>query len=515
MLEIDGNHLSIMDVVAVARDQVPVCISSKGREAIENGRRKLLNALNGERPIYGVNTGYGIFADKRIERSEILQLNRNLILSHSVGCGPALPPEVVRAAMLIRANTLAKGYSGVRFELVQVIVDMLNSAVIPVVPSQGSLGSSGDLCLLSQLALVFSRGGTDSDNESGQAIFRGVVMRGDEAMKAARIKRVVLEEKEGLAINNGATFTAAMAALAVWDAKQLLLASDLSLGLSMEALLASTDAFDERIHKVRNQTGQCQIAKQIRQLTRNSSFLGSTNKVQDAYSIRCAPQVHGAALDTLLFVENIVGKELNAATDNPLIFGEGEILSGGNFHGEPLGMVMDYLTIAMAEIGAIAERRIFRLTDEKLNGGLPPMLVDKNDSAGVNSGVMMLHYTAASLVLENQSLAASDSVHSLPTSGEQEDHNANATLAARHAIQMLINLKRILAIEIFVAVRAIDIRQRQMPSAKLGDGTSRVYSMVHDVVDYRAEDSYWNEDVEKIEKLISTKEFQMTFNDII
>jgi histidine ammonia-lyase len=505
MVEIDGNHLTLEDVVVVSRNGEKVRISALGRAAIKASRERLENIIARDRPVYGINTGFGIFADKRIPAQDSARLSRNLILSHSVGTGEDFSPEIVKATMLVRANTLCKGVSGVRIQVVQTILDMLNKGVTPVVPSQGSLGSSGDLCLLSHLALVFTTDDQDLEEESGWAEFKGSIQTGKEAMKAAGIPRIVLGPKEGLAINNGATFSASIAALAVIDADYLIDVGEAALAISLESLLGCSSAFDERLHLARGQKGQIKVAENVRRLVQGSTFVDASNRVQDAYSLRCAPQVHGAARDTLEFVRNVIEREINAATDNPLIFEDGEAISGGNFHGEPIGMVMDYLSIAIAELGAISERRTFRLTDGKLNGGLPAMLVDNGEAAGLNSGLMMPQYTAASLVLENQTLATPDSVHSLPTSGEQEDHNANATTAARHARSILENVTHILAVELFTAVRALDLRKRQLPEAKMGKGTAAVYENIRRVVPYRGGDALWGPEIERIASLIEAK----------
>ena len=301
-------------------------------------------------------------------------------------------------------------------------------------------------------------------------------------MQAAGIERVVLGPKEGLALNNGATFSAAIAALAVHDAMQLAHVAELALSMTLEALMGSSAAFDERLHAVREQAGQMRVAKAIREITQGSSLINGAGRVQDAYSLRCAPQVQGAVRDTIDYCTQIVEREINAATDNPLLFSPEDIISGGNFHGEPVGLVMDYLGIALSELAAISERRVFRMTDGNLNSGLPPMLVDHPQAAGLNSGLMMPQYTAASLVLENQTLAHPDSVHSLPTSGEQEDHNANAMTAARHARQILDNTRHVLAIELYTAARALDLRLKQQPDAQFGAGTRRAYDTLRAAV---------------------------------
>ena len=400
MIQIDGNHLTLEELAAVARGGEPVGLSAEGKQAILIAQGYLEEIRATDQPVYGINTGFGIFADQRIHRQDSAKLSRNLILSHAVGTGPALPADVVRAAMLVRANTLTKGLSGVRVEIVETLLEMLNQGVTPVIPEQGSLGSSGDLLPLSHMALVFTTDELDRDEDSGRAEYRGKQMSGKQAMAEAGLKRIILGAKEGLAVNNGATFSAAIAALAVLDAETLLDTAEAVLALSLEAVMGCSSAFDARIHQARGQVGQLKVAERVRNLTQDSTLIDRTGRIQDAYSLRCAPQVQGAARDTVEFVRSVIEKELNAATDNPLIFGRGEVLSGGNFHGEPVGMVMDYLGIAMAELAAISERRIFRLTDGKLNAGLPPMLVDQPEAAGLNSGLMMPQYTAASLVLE-------------------------------------------------------------------------------------------------------------------
>jgi histidine ammonia-lyase len=329
-------------------------------------------------------------------------------------------------------------------------------------------------------------------------------------MAAARLERIRLGAKEGLALNNGATFSAAITALAVYDAWNLLDTADVALSMSLEALLGSSLAFDPRLNEARGHPGQLAVAENVRRLTRNSRLLDSTGRVQDAYSLRCAPQVHGAARDTLDFVAKMIEREINAATDNPLLFESGVALSGGNFHGEPVGMAADFLGIALAELAAISERRIFRLVDGRLNGGLPPMLVDAPEAAGLNSGLMMPQYTAASLVLENQTLAHPDSVHSLPTSGEQEDHNANAMTAALHARQITDNTAHVLAIEVYTAARALDLRLRQLPGALPGLGASAAYHRVRSTIPYRAGDSLWGPEIEKVYSLIVSGELAKT-----
>jgi len=510
MIEIDGHHLSIQNVVDAARSGAIVEISQDGLENIDRARAWLEQVLETDRPVYGINTGFGIFADRRISLADSARLNRNLILSHAVGTGQAFEDEIVRAAMLVRANTLSKGYSGVRQEVVQTLLDMLNAGVTPFVPSQGSLGSSGDLGPLSHMVLVISMDAKEAVQDSGWAIFKGELLPGVDAMQKAGIRRLVLGPKEGLALNNGATFSAALAALAVHDADVLAETAEIALSMSLEALLGSSAAFDERLHKARGQSGQVRVAESIRLITSGSTLVNAAGRVQDAYSLRCAPQVQGPVRDTIYFCTQIAEREINAATDNPLLFSAEEIISGGNFHGEPVGMAMDYLGIALAELAAISERRVFRLTDGNLNAGLPPMLVDNSQAAGLNSGMMMPQYTAASLVLENQTLAHPDSVHSLPTSGGQEDHNANAMTAARHARQILENTRHVLAIELYTAARALDLRLRQIPGAKPGRGTQKAFEILRSVVPYQAGDALWGPEIDKVSDLIQKESFRIS-----
>jgi len=408
--------------------------------------------------------------------------------------------------MLIRANTLAIGHSGARLVIVETLLEMLKRGVTPVIPSQGSLGSSGDLAPLSHLALVFSTDENDREEESGQAIYKGQTMNGKAAMEAAGIPRVVLQAKEGLAINNGATFSAAIAALAIHDAENLLSVSEISLSMSLEALLGVSKAFDDRLHAARHHPGQIATAKSVRRLTKGSTLLDTTDRVQDAYSLRCGPQIHGPAWETLEFVKKITEREINAATDNPLLFDSETAISGGNFHGEAVGMSMDYLSIALSEIGGVSERRVFRMTDSSLNFDLPPMLVDNPQAAGLNSGMMMPQYTAASLVLENKALASPDSIHSLPTSAEQEDHNANAMTAARHTRQIVQNTAHILAIETYTAARALDLRLRAHPRAQMGVGTKAAHARIRAKVPYQAGDALWGPEIAQVRELITSGE---------
>lgn len=504
---INGNSLTVEEIMAVSRNYAKVALDPSAIDVIKRSREWVENIFSRREPVYGINTGFGIFSEQKIPCEDSAQLSRNLILSHAVGTGQPLDEEVVRAAILVRANTLAKGHSGVRLVIIETLLALLNKNLIPVIPSQGSLGSSGDLAPLSHLALVFTKDSDDLDKESGHAIYQGVKLSGKEAMARAGIPRVILEAKEGLALNNGATFSAAIAALAIYDVETLLNTANVSLAMTLEAVMGCSAAFDERIHRARGHQGQLQVAAAVRELTKYSSLIDCQSRTQDAYSLRCAPQVQGICWDTLAFASMTIEREINAATDNPLLFEPGKALSGGNFHGEPVGLVMDFLSIALAEIGSISERRTFRLLDGHLNADLPTMLVDSPEAAGLNSGLMMPQYTAASLVLENQGLASPASVHSLPTSAEQEDHNANSMTASRKTRQIIRNTGYILAIEIYTAARGLTFRLRKDKKVALGWGTSLAYETVREKVPYQAGDAWWGPEIDLVYQMVLNRAF--------
>jgi histidine ammonia-lyase len=505
MIEIAGKNLTIDQIEKVARNKDRVKLSTEAETSINRSREWVEQIIKSDKPVYGINTGYGIFSDRKINKQDSRKLARNLILSHSVGTGEPLDEEIVRAAVLIRANTLAKGFSGARVVLIQTLLDVINNDLFPLIPEKGSMGSSGDLAPLCHLGLVITRGENEPHDFSGEVIFHGKKVTGSEAMSALGIERLILEPKEGLALSNGASFSAAIASLCVADLTYLILLADATAAMTLEAVLGCSQSMDERLHEARGHAGQIASAARLRKHIAGSKLADSAGRVQDAYSIRCAPQVHGASADALVYVRNVIETEVNAATDNPLLFEAGKAISGGNFHGEPIAQVMDTLKIASAEIGAISERRIFRLLDGNLNGGLPSMLVDSADSAGINSGLMILQYTAASLALENQALASPDSVFSLPTSANQEDHNANSMNAARHARELIKNVEHILATELFTATHAITQRLRIDSSVKLGEGTGYNYDIIRKVVPYEAGDTFWEPGIVTIKELIRSR----------
>ncbi|MCD6356610.1 MAG: histidine ammonia-lyase [Anaerolineaceae bacterium] len=502
MINITGSNLTINDLVEIARFNKKIKIDSYAQRAMERSYQITRHLAKSNKLIYGINTGFGIFANKKISISQNKNLNRNLIYSHAVATGEPLSVEITRSAMAVRINALAKGMSGVNPKLVQTLMNMLNVGVIPQISSKGSLGSSGDLCLLAQLGIVFIKDTDEDESNSGYAMYNGNLLSGKEAMQKAGISRISFSYKDGLALINGATFSAAITALCTADAKALIKIANAAEALSLEALCGRSEAFHLAIHEARGIQGQIDVAESIKKLIKGSTFINSHNHVQDAYSLRCAPQVHGAVCETIRFVEGIINKEINAATDNPLVIDEEKIISGGNFHGEPVGLTADFLSIAVTELGAISERRIFRLMDKSLNNGLPEMLVDGSAGEGLNSGLMLLQYTAAALALENQTLASPDSIKSLPTSANQEDHNANAFNAAMNLLKIVENTTKILAIELYTSARGIDLRKKISKSEKLGVGTEQIYQLLRKKFPYNAEDMQWRKHLEPLYALL-------------
>jgi histidine ammonia-lyase len=493
-IEIDGDHLTIEQVVAVARDHKKVTINEYARENLEKSHQLVERLLRKDEPMYAINTGFGPFRDKRIAHSDIEALQRNMMRSHSVGVGPPFPEEIVRAAMLIRANTITKGHSGARQIVVDTLLDMLNKGVTPFVPEKGSVGASGDLAPLSHVALVMYG--------EGEAFYKGEKLQGNQALERSQISPITLKAKEGVAINNGTTFTAAEAAIAVSDAENVIKNALLSATLSFEALKITLNAFDERIHALRPHDGQISSARTVRNLTRGSSLIGSMKeKVQDDYSVRCTPQVMGASLDALRYVRQIVDIEINSVTDNPILVDDVSI-SGGNFHGQPLALAMDFLGIALSEIGNIAERRIAKLTNKNHSDGLPPFLIPE-EKAGVNSGFMMTQYTAAALVSENKILSHPASVDSIPTSANAEDHVSMCTIAARKANEIVENVEHIVGIELLCAAQGVDLRADECSIPRdLGEGTRVVYEAIREEIPFLEEDRYMYPDIMKIRNMI-------------
>ena len=420
--------------------------------------------------VYGVTTGFGDLADVRIEPGQTAELQRNLVRSHAAGVGDPLPAEVVRAMLLLRANGLAIGLSGVRPELVDLLFGMLNSGVHPVVPSRGSVGASGDLAPLAHVALVLIGEGEVAD-ASGRT-------PGGKALRSAGLEPIELQAKEGLALLNGTQLMAGLAVLALHDARRLALEADVIGAMSLEAMLGTAAAFDEAVIDARPHPGQVAAAAHLRQILADSqigeSHRSSPHRVQDAYSLRCMPQVHGAVRDALDQLERVLLIEMNAVTDNPLVFLDGQVRSGGNFHGEPLALVIDYAKIAVSELASISERRTARLTDAHLSG-LPPFL---SEAPGLQSGLMIAQYSAAALVNELQTLAHPSSVDTIPTSANQEDHVSMGATAALHLREVVDRAETVLAIEALCAAQGLDFRAPLRPGAGVATAHRRVRATV-------------------------------------
>ena len=454
MLRIDGSALTIEQVVDVARRRERVGLSPRARAAVQRSRRAVERIVRRGELAYGIKTGFGELESVAIPPNEVRELQLNLVRSHAAGTGPSLMTEQVRGAMLIRANALAKGFSGVRIEVVLRLLDFLNKGVHPVVPSRGSLGASGDLAPLAHIALVLVGEGT--------AEVRGRVLVGREALRRAGLHPIRLESKEGLALINGTSVMAALACFAVEDGRALLKDAQVAASLSFEALRGSPVPYDVRLSRLKPLPGSTAIAANLRRLLRASEVVPShrgPHKVQDAYTLRCIPQVLGACGEALAYAAQVTGVEINAATDNPLVFPDGAVLSGGTFHGQSLSMALDFLALALCVLAGFAERRIARLVDAHLSG-LPPFLTERS---GLHSGMMVVQYTAAALASEAKVLAHPASADSLPTSAGQEDWVSMGQTAALKCLQVLDLARRTIAIEYLAAAQGIDFLRPLRP----------------------------------------------------
>ena len=488
-VEIDGEHLSLPELVAVSRFGAQVSIKESSIQAMEKSHSLVQNILSETKAVYGINTGFGALSQHDINNSDVAKLQNNLIISHAVGCGNNLPEEVVRAMLLLRANALCRGFSGIRPCIVITLVDMLNSGVIPIVPEKGSLGASGDLVPLAHMALVLLG--------LGEAVYKGEVLPGKKAMDMAGLPTYILEGKEGLALINGTQCMTAIAALSLYDAKKLCILADINAALSMEALQGQISAYDERVHMLRPHEGQKIVAQNIRHLLKGSKNIEESRglRVQDAYSLRCVPQVQGAVRGAIEHIEGVLLKEFNSVTDNPLLFADdGDVISGGNFHGEPIALCCDYLAIAVSELGSISERRLERMVNPQLSNGLPPFLAKH---PGLNSGMMILQYTAASLVSDNKTLSHPDSVDSIPSSANQEDHVSMGTNAARHASMVVDNTYNILAYEMFAAAQAVDLR-----GVNISPALKNIMALIREHVPFFEKDSELRLYISKLQKLL-------------
>jgi histidine ammonia-lyase len=486
---INGYDLNLEAFVRVARHHEKAELTEEAKVRITSAQEKISRILDSDRKIYGINTGFGKMSDLVITRSELSHLQHNLLKSHACGVGKHLNEETVRGIMLLRINALAKGYSGIRLQTVEQLLLYLNENIIPAIPEQGSLGASGDLAPLAHMGLSLLG--------EGEVYYQNKLMPTSEALQLAGIMPLSeLEAKEGLSLINGTQVMAAIGALALYDGIDLLKTADIAGSLTLEALLGIRDAFSPEIHQVRGQIGQINSAQNIRTLTEGSSYLTNQGevRVQDAYSLRCLAQVHGASRDALEYVLDKVGIEMNAATDNPLLFAD-QVISGGNFHGEVLAQAFDFLKIALSEIANISERRIERLVNPALNCGLPPFLTP---NPGLNSGLMIVQYSAASLVSENKVLAHPASVDSIPSSGNQEDHVSMGTIAARQAREILTNAQKVIGMELLTACQALDLRAPK----ELGRGTAVAYRFIREHLPFIENDEIMYPHLQQAEALV-------------
>jgi histidine ammonia-lyase len=489
MIEIDGRSLTLEQLGAVAHGNERCSLAAGARQRVAACRQAVESAIARGEVVYGVNTGFGDLANVRIAGDKLLLLQERLVLSHAAGVGEPLPDVVVRAMLLLRANTLAQGFSGVRPEVVEALLSLLAHDLLPVVPSRGSVGASGDLAPLAHLALALLG--------RGQVRCAGERQPAGEALAARGLPVLVLQAKEGLALINGTQAMTALLAVAVLEMRRLVRLADLVGALSTDALRGTDSAFDARLHALRPHPGQQASARNLWRLLQGSAIRDSHRqgdvRVQDPYSIRCMPQVHGACRDLLADVERKVLLEMNAVTDNPLVFPDtGEVISGGNFHGEPMALAADVLALAAAELGAIAERRVEKLTNHAFSG-LPPFLVD---DAGLNSGFMIAQVTAAALASESKGLCHPASVDSIPTSADKEDHVSMGMGAALKLQQVVANSRRILAIELLAAAQGVDLLRPLRSSAPL----ERLHATV------RAHVGPWRHDREMAPDLAAAEE---------
>ena len=480
------GKLKLEDVIKVARYREEVKIGNEELKKVERARNAIEKILKEEKPIYGVNTGFGELAKVKIENSEIKKLQYNLIRSHSCGVGEPLSEEIVRAMMLLRLNSLLQGYSGVRSETIKKIAEALNKGFYPFVPAQGSVGASGDLVPLAHIALALIG--------EGEAFYDGKLIPAKDAMEKIGMEPLELEAKEGIALINGTQYMAAILSIGLYDAINLIKNAMIAGVMSLEGLRGTDKAFHEGVGKARPYAGQIKAAEILRRLSGGSEIIKKYGKerVQDAYTLRCMPQVFGAMIDYASFIKNVLETEINSATDNPLVF-ENEVISCGNFHGEPLAIAIDLLNIMLTKMASFSERRIARLIDEKLSG-LPAFLSKK---AGLNSGLMILQYVAASLTSENKSLSYPASVDSIPTSANQEDYQSMGSIGARKLLQILKNAEKVIAIEFITAAQALEFVKKEPSKA-----TKIAYDIVRKNVEKIEEDRPMYKDIERVSKLI-------------
>lgn len=491
VIYIDGNSLTLEELVKVAREDYKVELTKEAIERVNKSRALVDEFVDGGEVIYGITTGFGLFSDVLISKNQTKELQKNLIVSDACGVGNPYPEEVVRAAMLLRANALSKGYSGIRLSTLNTLIEMLNKGVHPIIPEKGSVGASGDLCPLAHMVLVMLG--------EGEAIYKGQRLSGKDAMQKAEIDKVELISKEGLALINGTQVLTAVGALTAYDAKKLTKLADIAAAMTAEALNGIIDAYDEKVHQVRPHNGQINCARNMLKILNGSKSTSRQGeiRVQDAYTLRCVPQIHGASRDAIDYVVDRVSTEINSATDNPLIFADDrQVISGGNFHGQPMALAFDFLGIAVAELANVSERRIDRLVNPS-SSGLPAFLV-KN--GGLNCGFMIPQYVAAALVSENKVLAHPACVDSIPTSANQEDHVSMGSISARKSREILNNVMNVLGIEIMTAAQAIDFGA----SEKLAPGTRAAYKKIREEVATLENDRIMYLDINKCYKLVAS-----------
>lgn len=503
---LDGENLTFEQVVAVAfgsPNEPRVSLSEAAKEKVERSARAVQLLLDRGEIAYGITTGFGAFKDKIISPEEAGHLQQNILMSHAVGVGNPFDAATTRAIMLIRANTLSRGFSGIRLETLELLIEFLNRGILPVIPEKGSLGASGDLAPLAHMALPLIG--------MGEVVFDGKAAAAAEVLKKLDLQPVKLAAKEGLALTNGTTVMTAVGLLETHKANYLADIADISGCLSLEALNGTTLAFDDRIHALRPHPKQRECASNLRKLLEESEFVRDFDpaNVQDAYTLRCIPQVHGACRDAIAYAEWVVNIELNAVTDNPLIFCDDDcenidVISGGNFHGEPLALSMDYLAIALAELANISERRIMRLTDENSNAHVLPAFLTEN--GGLNSGFMIVQYTAAALATENKVLAHPASVDTIPSSANVEDHVSMGVTSALKLRQINENLEQILSLELFCAAQGIDFRKKVIGADKsLGKGTRFAYEKIRAGVPFIERDDYMKPHMETVRLLVADR----------
>lgn len=490
---LDGETLTLEKLEKISQKMAKVEISNTAIQKVEASRKFVDDAVERGEIIYGLTTGFGSLKNCVISKEDIEELQANLIRSHACGVGEPLSEEIVRAALLVRLNSLIRGYSGIRMVVADGLKNLINHNIYPWVPSKGSVGSSGDLAPLSHIALVLMG--------EGKAFVDGKLVEGKTALENAGLQSIILSYKEGLALNNGTAVMTAIAALTILKAKRLGKVADIIGAMSLEALMGTRTALRPEVHKIRPHKGQINSASNLMKLTEGSEIVGShkhCSRVQDAYSLRCMPQVHGACTGPLEYVEEVVSIEMNSTTDNPLIFADiNESMSCGNFHGEPIAIACDIMSIVISELGNISERRTAKMVDPNTSEGLPAYLIS-SDIAGLNNGFMIPQYVAAALVSENKILAHPASVDSIPTSANQEDHVSMGTIAARKALEIVKNVQNILAIEAMCASQALEFKRPLSP----GEGSKAAYEFIRKFVLMLGKDRVMYDDMEQISQII-------------